>query len=161
MYVDSRKDATSTTACSESGKIYQSTCLEEHIVMVGEPDEYYLSHFSTEDGKKSSIADGIYSAIKSTELEKYLTVIGTDGAATMTGINKGCIRKLEEALQRPLQQVVCLLHTNELPLRHVFVELDGSTKSLNAFAQPIGKKLDSNVSQWPVVTFKSILNVTQ
>ena len=33
-YIDGRKDATLTTACLESGKIYQSTCLEEHIVMV-------------------------------------------------------------------------------------------------------------------------------
>ena len=41
---------------------------------------------------------------------------------------------------------------------HVFVELDGSTKSPDAFAGPIGQKLDSNVSQWPVVAFKSIPN---
>ena len=88
--------------------------------MVGKPGEYYLSHFSTKDGKGSSIADGTYSVIKGTDLEENLTVIGTDGAASMTGINKGCIRKLEEAFQRPLQWVVCLLHTNELPLCHVF-----------------------------------------
>ena len=36
--------------------------------------------------------------------------------------------------------------------------MDGSTKSPDAFAGPIDKKLDSNVSQWPVVAFKSILN---
>ena len=158
VYVDGRKDATLTTAYLESGKIYQSTCLEEHIVMVKEPGEYYLSHFSTEDGKGSSTADGIFSVIKGTDLEVNLAVIGTDGAATMTSINKGCIRKLEEALQRPLQWVICLLHTNELPLRHIFVELDGSTKSPDAFAGPIGKKLDGNVSQWPVVAFKPIPN---
>ena len=114
--------------------------------MVGEPGEYYLSHSSTEGGKGSSIADGIYSVIKDTDLEENLTVVGTDGAATMTGINKGCIRNLEEALQRPQQWVVCLLHTNELPQRQVFVKLDGSTKSLVAFSGPIGKKLDSSVS---------------
>ena len=158
VYVDGRKDATLTTACLETGKICQSTCLEEHIVMVGQPGEYYRSHFYTEDGKGSSIADGIYRVIKSSDLEENLTVIGTDGAATMTGINKGCIRKLEEALQRSLQWMVCHLRTNELPLRHVFVELDGSTKSPDAFAEPIDKKLDSNVSQWPIVAFKSIPN---
>ena len=37
-YVDGRKDATLTT-CLESGKIYQLTCLEKHIIMVGEPGE--------------------------------------------------------------------------------------------------------------------------
>ena len=155
VYVDGRKDATLTTTYLESGKIYQSTCLEEHIVMVGEPGEYYLSHFSTEDGKGSSIADGIFSVIKGTDLEVNLAVIGTDGAATMTGINKGCIRKLEEALQRPLQWVICLLHTNELPLCHIFVELDGSTKSPHAFAGRIGKKLDGKVLQWPGCSFQA------
>ena len=114
--------------------------------MVGDPGEYYLSYFSTEDGKGSSIA------------KEDLTVIGTAGPATITGINKGCMRKLKEALQRPLQWVVCLLHTNELSLRHVFLELDGSTKSPDAFAEPISKTLDSNVSQWPVVAFKSVPN---
>ena len=54
--------------------------------------------------------------------------------------------------------MVCLLHKNELPLHHVFVELDENTKSPEAFARPIGKKSDSNVSQWPVVAFKSIHN---
>ena len=101
VYLDGRKDATLTTACLETSKIYQSTCLEEHIVIIGEPGEYYLSHFSTEDGKGSSIAGGIHSVIKNTDLEENL-VKGTNGAAMMTGINKGCIRKLEEALQRPL-----------------------------------------------------------
>ena len=108
--------------------------------------------------KEVPLLDGIYSVIKGSDLKENLTIIGTDGAATMTGINKDCIRKLEEALQRPLQWVVCHLHTNLLPLRHAFVELDGSTKSPDAFARPIGKKLDSNVSQWPVVAFKSIPN---
>ena len=134
MYVDGCKVATLTTACLKSGKIYQSTCLEEHILMVGESGEYYLSHFSTEDGKGSSIADGIYSVIKGTNLEENLTFVGTDRAALKTSINKGSIRKLKEALQRPLQWVVCLLHTNELPLHHVFVQLDGSTKNSDAFA---------------------------
>jgi len=36
VYVDGRKEATLTTTCLESGKIYQSTCSEEHIAMVEE-----------------------------------------------------------------------------------------------------------------------------
>ena len=135
VYVDGRKDATLTTTYLESGKIHQSTCLEEHIVIIGEPGEYYLSHFSTEDGKGSSIADGIFSVIKGTDLEINLAVIGTDGAATMTGINKGCIRKLEEALQRPLQWVICLLHTNELSLRHIFVEIGWKYEKSRCFCR--------------------------
>lgn len=33
------------------------------------------------------------------------------------------MRLLEESLERPLQRIVCLLHTNELPLRHLMVQL--------------------------------------
>ena len=69
MYVDNRKNANLTTACLESGKTYQSTCLEEHSVTVGDLGKY-LSHFSVEDGKGSSIVDGIYSAIKGINLRK-------------------------------------------------------------------------------------------
>ena len=56
--------------------------------MVGEPGEYYLSHFSTEDGKESFIAYGIYSVIKGTNLEENLTVIGTHGAAMIMALIK-------------------------------------------------------------------------
>ena len=36
---------------------------------------------------------------------------------------------------------MCLLHTNELPLRHVFAALDGATSGPDTFAGPIGKKI--------------------
>ena len=88
-----------------------------------------------------------------------LTVVGTDGTAAMTGKFNGCIRKLEELLNKPLQWVFCLLHTNELPLRHVFTMLDGTTNSPDTFAGPIGKCLTGDVSNWPVAAnFKSISN---
>ena len=86
-------------------------------------------------------------------------MVGTDGAAAMTGKFNGCIRNLEELLNKPLQWAICLLHTNELPLRHVFTMLDGTTNSPVAFAGPIGKCLTSDVSCWPVAAnFKSISN---
>ena len=77
--------------------------------MVGQPGEYYLSHFSTEDGKGRTIAQKIFNTIANTELHDKLTVVGTDGTAAMTGKFNGCIRKLEELLNKPLQWVICLL----------------------------------------------------
>ena len=77
----------------------------------------------------------------------------------MTGKFNGCIRNLEELLNKPLQWAICLLHTNELPLRHVFTMLDGTTSSPITFAGPIGKCLTGDVSCWPVAAnFKSISN---
>ena len=62
----------------------------------------------------------------------------------------------EGLLHRPLQWVICLLHCNELPLRHVFSIVDGNTSSPHCFSGPIGKELDSAVSDWPVADLQQI-----
>ena len=69
----------------------------------------------------------------------------------MTGCYNGALRILEELLKKPLTRSICLLHT-ELALCHVVVELDGTTKSPDAFSGPIG----SQVSEWEVENFKKI-----
>ena len=76
----------------------------------------------------------------------------------MTGYRSGCIRILEELCGRPLTRAICLLHTNELPLRHVFMEIDGTTKSPDAFSGPIGSLLDEVVSYWGVTSFTRIVD---
>jgi len=50
--------------------------------------------------------------------------------------------------------IVCLLHTNELPLRHLLELLDGVTHEPNSFSGAIGKQLKD--SDMPVVTFQRI-----
>jgi hypothetical protein len=72
------------------------------------------------------------------------------------GKYNGCIRALKELIDKPLQWVICLLHANELPLRHVFRTLDGTTKSSDTFSGPIGHCLNGAVSDWPVVEFKVV-----
>jgi len=74
------------------------------------------------------------------DLDKLLG-IGCDGTATNTGVNGGVIRRLELALNKPLQWVLCLLHANELPLRHLMTYLDGKTTSPQGFSGPIGSAL--------------------
>jgi len=67
----------------------------------------------------------------------------------------GAIRKLEEKLNRPLQWIICLLHFNELPLKTIFQEIDGTTKGPTVFSGPIGKKIAS-CEKMPVVEFEKI-----
>jgi len=100
----------------------------------------------------------VYDAIKGTKLSDTLKVVGTDGTASMMGNKAGFIRCLDEKLGRPLQWVVCLLHCNKLPLTHVFLELDGTTKCPDSFSGPVGKKLNGKVSTWPVKNFEAIEN---
>ena len=96
--------------------------------------------------------------LKDTPLEKVLVMAGSDTTSAMSGKHKGAIRHLELQLGRPLQWNMCLLHLNELPIRHIFTTLDGTTKSPDSFSGPIGKQLNGDVSDWKVVRFKSIPN---
>lgn len=157
VYVDGHKDATNVIL-QANGKYYRRVELEEHYVVVGEPGEFYLTHVSPEDGKGKTIAQAIYTALEHTLLKEKLAVIGSDGTATMTGACNGAIRLLEEILQKPLQWAICLLHCNELPLRHVFLTLDGPTKGPDSFSGEIGRNLSGCVSEWDVTKFKPISN---
>ncbi|KAB7494258.1 hypothetical protein Anas_01934 [Armadillidium nasatum] len=124
---DGRRDA--TLQISElNGKYYTSTILEDHYVITGEPGDFYLDHFSPESGKGIDIAHGIYKKVCGTELENRLSLVKADGTNVNTGHRNGSIRNLEMFLGKPLQHDICLLHLNELPLRHVFMKLDGTTK---------------------------------
>ena len=152
---DGRKDATLTVK-EINHKYYKSTVLEDHYVVTGEPNDFYLDHFTPATGKGIDIAHGLWQVIQGTDLESKLTLVKADGTNVNTGCNKGAIRYLELFLQQPLQWDICMLHLNELPLRHILSTLDGSTKSPEKFSGPIGSMLDGSVSQWEVVNFKSI-----
>ncbi|GBL88972.1 hypothetical protein AVEN_255140-1 [Araneus ventricosus] len=69
---------------------------------------------------------------------KNLSVIGCDGASVNKGWKGGVIRLLETYIGRPLQWNISVLHTNELPLRHLILEMDGCTKGPYSYSGPIG-----------------------
>lgn len=81
-----------------------------------------------------------------------IKVVGCDGTNVNTGHIAGIIRRLEETFQHPLQWLVCLLHTNELPLRHLFHALDGATTGPRGFSGSIGKRI-ATCSEHPVSSF--------
>ncbi|KAK3928197.1 putative tRNA pseudouridine synthase 1 [Frankliniella fusca] len=58
-------------------------------------------------------------------------------------------------LGRSLQWQICLLHFNELPLRHLVAELDGPTSGHKCFSGPIGATLRS-CENMPIVKFTAI-----
>ena len=66
-------------------------------------------------------------------------MVGGDSTAANTGAEKGAFACIETNLERKLLRVVCTLHLNELPLRHVFSDVDGPTSSDKTFTGAIGK----------------------
>ena len=45
-------------------------------------------------------------------------------------LQSGEMSEVQKMLDRPLQIVICLLHHVELPLRHLFMFIDGSSASM-------------------------------
>lgn len=86
---------------------------------------------------------------------EHITAVGSDGTVVNTGWKSGIIRKIEESLGHSVQWIICLLHINELPLRHIFQKLDGTTAGPSAFTGPIGLKLKGAQNQ-PISNFKPI-----
>ncbi|GBM41153.1 hypothetical protein AVEN_4175-1 [Araneus ventricosus] len=58
---------------------------------------------------------------------------------------------MELILNRPLQWFVCQLHANELPLRHVFAQVDGTTAGPRSLTGEIRKSL-AGCEKLPVVS---------
>ena len=111
-------------------------------------------------GKGIDIAASIHEEIKDTPLEDNLRITGRDGTPITTGEYNGAIRKLEQLLGRPLQWCICLLHCVELPLRDIFLLVDGTSTAPDSFSIPIGKKLCDKVSDWGIAKFRPIKTQT-
>ena len=61
----------------------------------------------------------------------------------------GIIARYERHIGHRLHWDICLLHTNELPLRHLVQKLDGPTSESASFKRPIGKMLaDVEKLEW-------------
>lgn len=103
------------------------TVSEEHYTIVSFPNSAYVDHVVPKSGKAQDVSKEILSVITETESTDSLQAVVCDGTNNNTGRNNGIIRKLEEALKRPLQWLVCQLHFNELPFRKLLSIIDKST----------------------------------
>ena len=84
-----------------------------------------------------------------------IEAIGCDGTVINTGHKNGVIARVEQVLGRPVQWLVCQLHANEIPLRHLIMALDGKSTGPSSFTGPIGKAL-SGCDKLPITEFESI-----
>jgi len=125
-----------------TGSYHRKTRTEEFPDYVMLPDNAYLGHIS----RKRSTSEGILNSILelfavNTIDASELCAIGCDGTAVNTESRGGVILRLEKVINRPLQWLICQLHGNELPLRHLMEYLDGPTSGPGGFSGPIGKRL--------------------
>ncbi len=128
---------------------------EDHITVISEPGAKYLDHFTPKSGKACDIADELFDLLKEYRSAETIRALGCDGTAVNTGRKGGVLRLLELKLQRPLQWVVCLLHFNELPLRHFFGYYDGKSAGPGVFKGVVGKQIENLVLK-PVVDYEAV-----
>ncbi|CAH1108324.1 unnamed protein product [Psylliodes chrysocephalus] len=84
-----------------------------------------------------------------------LMALGCDGTPTSTGAKGGIICIIESRLGRSLHWFVCQFHGNELPLQHLFQNLDGRTTGPETFSRSIGLLLQKSET-FPLIKYKHI-----
>jgi hypothetical protein len=154
IYFDGKRDKT-LIKVSKNDKWYSDTAIEDHYVLVAEPGGDYITHVTPISGKSTDIANSILTTIREIGSTDTIRAIGCDSTNTNTGCKAGVIRKLEIAFGHPVNWFICMLHVNELPLRHLFLHLDGRTSGATSFTGPIGKDLQ-HCEQKATVKFEKI-----
>lgn len=150
LFFDGRKDKSIRMVNGVKKRISES-----HYTLLQAPGYKYLGHTEPDSGNALDILKSFneFFERKGISLSELL-IIGGDGTNVNTGWLGGLIALLENQLERPLQWMICQLHANELPLRHLMQELDGGTDGPETFSGEIGKSL-KHCMQYPVVKFKT------
>ncbi|CAG9827121.1 unnamed protein product [Diabrotica balteata] len=137
-------------------KLHRKIKTEEHISLLEEPGFKYLNHITPTSVTGRHIATSILNFFEESGIGTgNLLVVGCDGTAVNTGRKNGVLLFLKIELKRSLQWSICLLHMNELPLRHIFQYIDGKTSGPRKYSGNIGKLLES-CENLPVIHFVPI-----
>lgn len=159
LYFDGRKDKTISMTTLDDGNSKLATITEEHISVINEPGSSYLGHVSPISGSAQNIKDALCALLSERNIStSTVLAIGCDGTVTNTGNIGGVISLLEKEFGRHLHWVICQLHSNELPLRHLIEHLDGATSGPKGFSGAIGKNLPT-CDQLPIVNYKPIKSI--
>jgi hypothetical protein len=125
-----------------NGKLYPSVLKKCHYTVTSEPGGQYVHHFTPEDAtdeipapKQTALC--LNDWVGRHGVDKTLVAIGGDSTNVNTGIDGGTFQFLEQLLDRNLIWLVCGLHLNELPLRHLITGLDGKTCSDTWFTSEV------------------------
>ena len=138
LYFDGKKDETLHRAVKSGVKRIVKE-LEEHYTLIIEPNTIYKGHVNPKSGTALDIASAI--SDKMGPVMKDISVLGCDGTNINVGKKGGIIRLIEQKEKRAMQWAICLLHMNELPLRHLVKRIGGYTSGPKSFVGPLGKQL--------------------
>ena len=154
---DGKRMATRILIKNENtGHWHPKVVVQDHYVLLTEPDSAYLGHVTPRDGSGKSIGMAIYDYLEKNNLLTSIISVSADGTNVNVGASQGAIRFLEMALGRPVHYCICQLHGNELPFRHLFYHYDGKPKGPDTWSGPIGRQMKEELASLPVVKFNAI-----
>ena len=162
LLFDARIDSTKVLHYDEeTEKFYPRVEKEDHYTIT-DGDGVYLTHI-TKPGKREEIEEEedhkdddtsdvgkkpgevvarlIMKWIKEHGVENTLKLLGGDSTASNIGWRGGTIAWIEKLLGRKVHWLICMIHTNELGLRHLIELTDGKTDSKEGYSGPLGKLL--------------------
>ena len=144
---DGRIDKTKVFFEAEGSDAQYPGVIKEEHYSVCDSKGHFLFHFTPDESTKDMphskiLATRIYEWLKVRGFDKTIQAIGGDSTSVNTGWKGGAMAHLEKLLGRKLVWLVCDLHTNELPLRHLIIDVDGKTLSNNKWSGPLGNMLD-------------------
>ena len=147
----------------ESGemKLKKEVGSEHHLTFTNETGDKsgsYLTHrvIPIIGATGVRLADEVVSVLEEFDSVQTLKAVLLDNTSTNTGSEGGLVTCVEKKIGRKLHTIGCSLHQNELPLRAVFKNLDGSTKSPVSFSGPLGKLCEKDIQEFPQVEFVKI-----
>ena len=141
FYFDGKHIATLALAKGKSGKTFQKTEIQDHYVILEEPNSVYLGHVVPYSGHGICIAVALSRFAKAHGWDPHITVVGADGTKTNVGSNNRAIPYFKKLLGHSLHWNICSLHANKLPFQALFAHYDGKTAGPTSFKGPIGKEL--------------------
>ena len=133
IYFDGRKDLTKVLIEDENGNFHHLQIREDHYSICSEPGGNYLGHLTIKPDFQSQLkfaeflGQSIMDWLHHQNILNDLIAIGCDSTNINTGWKGGVIQYIERKINRKLICLICALHTNELPLRHLGISLDGKT----------------------------------
>jgi hypothetical protein len=130
---------------------------EDHYTIVAFPEEKYVDHITPESGKAQDVVKEILSVLTYRSSLQSLNAVLCDGTVSNTGKYGGVIRRIEDAIGRPTQWLICLLHTNELPLRKFISVLGGGhTTGPSSSTNEILSQLNFDPINLPISDFTPV-----
>ncbi|XP_031621365.1 uncharacterized protein LOC116339554 [Contarinia nasturtii] len=130
---------------------------ESHLVVLKEPNSQLLGYtkVENEDSEHKVIKLNEFFVDKAISLDSLIGIC-CDGEPANTDIRNGILRRFETQLNRPLHWFVCLLHFNELPLRHLFDTLEKSSATGPRTTGTLNKQIETCENLPPVNDFEVI-----